>query len=50
MVQPGCDRDRVLRRLEQMLHDRFGITHTTLQMMEHDPGAPLIQVERGERP
>jgi cobalt-zinc-cadmium efflux system protein len=50
MVQPGCDRDRVLRRLEQMLHDRFGITHTTLQMMEHDPGAPLLQVEQGESP
>jgi hypothetical protein len=33
-----------------MLHERFGITHTTLQMMEHDPGAPLLQVEQGDGP
>jgi cobalt-zinc-cadmium efflux system protein len=47
VVAPGCDRDRVLRRIERLLHDRFGITHTTLQMVEGTPGDGLIQVERG---
>ena len=47
VVRPGCDRDLVLRKVERMLEDRFGITHTTLQMVEHDPRASLIQVERG---
>ena len=45
VVTRGCDRDRVLRRVEQVLHDRFGITHTTLQMVEDTPGEGLIQVE-----
>ena len=45
VVQPGCDRDRVLRRVELLLHERFGITHTTLQMIEHTQGEGLIQVE-----
>ena len=45
VVQPGCDRDRVLRRVELLLQARFGITHTTLQMIEHTPGEGLIQVE-----
>jgi cobalt-zinc-cadmium efflux system protein len=47
VVNPGCDRDRVLRRIEGMLHDRFGITHSTLQMVEHAPGDGLIQVDVG---
>ena len=47
VVVAGCDRDRVLRRVERVLHDRFGITHTTLQMMEEAPADGLIQVERG---
>ena len=47
VVRRGCDRDRVLIRVESVLRDRFGITHTTLQMVEHDPDAGLIQVERG---
>jgi cobalt-zinc-cadmium efflux system protein len=47
VVVAGCDRDRVLRRVERLLHDRFGITHTTLQMMEETPADGLIQVERG---
>ena len=45
IVCPGCDRDRVLRRVELLLRERFGITHTTLQMIEHSPGEGLIQVE-----
>ncbi len=47
VVRPGCDRDRVLRGVELLLHERFGITHTTLQMVEQAPGDGLIQVERG---
>jgi cobalt-zinc-cadmium efflux system protein len=47
VVRPGCDRDRVLRRVERMLDDQFRITHTTLQMVEHAPHDGLIQVERG---
>jgi cobalt-zinc-cadmium efflux system protein len=45
VVQPGCDRDLVLRRVELLLHERFGITHTTLQMIEGSAGEDLIQVE-----
>jgi len=46
VVREGCDRDRALRRVEQMLHDRYGIQHTTLQMIEAAPAGGLIQVER----
>jgi cobalt-zinc-cadmium efflux system protein len=46
VVRRGCDRDRVLSRIEHMLRERFDITHTTLQMVEHDPDNGLIQVER----
>jgi cobalt-zinc-cadmium efflux system protein len=44
VVARGCDRDHVLRRVEQMLHERFGIDHSTLQMVEGT--GSLIQVER----
>ena len=44
VVRRGCDRDRVLHRVERMLHDRYGIDHTTLQMIEGATGE-LIQVE-----
>ena len=47
VVRRGCDRDRVLRRIERLLHDRFGIDHTTLQMIEGTAPDTLIQVERG---
>jgi cobalt-zinc-cadmium efflux system protein len=46
VVRRGCDRDRVLRRIERLLHDRFGIDHTTLQMIEGTAPDALIQVER----
>jgi cobalt-zinc-cadmium efflux system protein len=46
VVRRGCDRDLVLRRVENVLRERFAITHTTLQMVEHAPGEGLIQVER----
>ena len=44
VVRRGCDRDRVLHRVERMLHDRYGIDHTTLQVIEGATGE-LIQVE-----
>jgi cobalt-zinc-cadmium efflux system protein len=46
VVRRGCDRDRVLLGIERLLHDRFGITHTTLQVMERTGADDLIQVER----
>jgi cobalt-zinc-cadmium efflux system protein len=49
VVRAQCDRDLVLRRIERMLRERFGITHTTLQMIEQAPGDRLIQVERGDQ-
>jgi len=31
-VHPGDDCHAIRRELETLLHDRFGITHTTLQV------------------
>lgn len=44
VVAPGCDRDLVRRRIELLLHERFGIDHTTLQMEEQVPEV-LLNVE-----
>jgi cobalt-zinc-cadmium efflux system protein len=44
VVRPGADRDRVRLRLEALLHERFGIEHTTLQIVEEAEGG-LLQVE-----
>ena len=41
-----CDRDVVRRRLEQLLDQRFGIHHTTLQVVRRVDTEELIQVER----
>lgn len=38
---PGEDVDQVRRRVEAVLHDRFGIDHTTLQTMAE----PLLELE-----
>jgi hypothetical protein len=44
VIRRGADRDLVRLRLEQLLHERFGIEHTTLQIVEEaDEG--LLQVE-----
>jgi cobalt-zinc-cadmium efflux system protein len=44
VIRRGADRDLVRLRLEQLLHERFGIEHTTLQVVEEaDEG--LLQVE-----
>jgi cobalt-zinc-cadmium efflux system protein len=45
VVSRGCDRDLVRRRLEQLLDDRFGIHHTTLQVVREAETVELLQVE-----
>lgn len=44
VVSPECDRDLVRRRIELLLHERFDIDHTTLQMEEQAPER-LLHVE-----
>jgi cobalt-zinc-cadmium efflux system protein len=44
VVAEGADRDLILRRLDLILHERFGIEHTTLQMEEEATGG-LLRVE-----
>jgi cobalt-zinc-cadmium efflux system protein len=45
VVLAGADRDLIMRRLEVLLHERFEIDHTTLQMEEEAPPG-LLEVER----
>jgi cobalt-zinc-cadmium efflux system protein len=45
VVSRGCDRDLVRRRLEQLLDDRFGIHHTTLQVVRGADTGELLQVQ-----
>ena len=42
LVEPGADCHGIRRELEQLLHDRFGLDHTTLQV-DHAP-ASLVQI------
>jgi len=42
LVEPGADCHGIRRDLEQLLHDRFGLEHTTLQV-EH-ASAKLVQI------
>jgi cobalt-zinc-cadmium efflux system protein len=44
VVSPECDRDLVRRRIELLLHERFEIDHTTLQM-EEQATERLLHVE-----
>jgi cobalt-zinc-cadmium efflux system protein len=44
VVSTDCDPGLVRRRLELLLHERFGIDHTTLQM-EEEVSADLLRVE-----
>jgi cobalt-zinc-cadmium efflux system protein len=48
VVAEDCDRDLVRRRIELLLHERFGIDHTTLQMEEQVDQA-LLRVENAPR-
>ena len=45
VVAAGSDRDLTRRRLELLLHERFELDHTTLQMEEEVPEG-LLEVER----
>jgi cobalt-zinc-cadmium efflux system protein len=45
VVRPGADRDRVRERVEALLDERFGIHHTTLQVVEGVKRATLISIE-----
>jgi cobalt-zinc-cadmium efflux system protein len=45
VVAAGIDSDLTRRRLELLLHERFELDHTTLQMEEEVPGG-LLEVER----
>ena len=42
VVEPGAPSDKILEELHVILHGRFGIDHTTIQI-ETEP-APLIQI------
>jgi cobalt-zinc-cadmium efflux system protein len=44
LVAPDADCHAIRRRLEQMLHDRFGLEHTTLQVEHAEPR--LLTIER----
>jgi cobalt-zinc-cadmium efflux system protein len=48
VVASGTDRDLARRRLEVLLHERFELDHTTLQMEEEAPEG-LLKVERTPR-
>lgn len=48
VVAEDCDRDLVRRRIELLLHERFGIDHTTLQM-EEQASEGLLRVENAPR-
>jgi cobalt-zinc-cadmium efflux system protein len=45
VVARECDRDVVRRRLEELLGERFGIHHTTLQVVRDAGKGELLQVE-----
>jgi len=45
VVEPGRDRDLVRVRVEVLLRERFGIVHTTLQVVEAGGSSGLIALE-----
>jgi cobalt-zinc-cadmium efflux system protein len=44
-TDPSDDADEVRVRIEAVLHDRFGLDHTTLQVVPE----PLLQIEDRRR-
>ncbi|HYP48828.1 MAG TPA: cation diffusion facilitator family transporter [Thermoleophilaceae bacterium] len=49
MVRPGCDTQSHRRQLAELLHDSFGIEHTTLQVEEINQGPLAIEPLRERR-
>lgn len=49
LVQPGADCHAIRRELEKVIHDRFGIDHTTLQV-DHSGDEDLISIGATKRP
>jgi cobalt-zinc-cadmium efflux system protein len=47
MVPSGADCHGKRRELQELLRDRFGIEHTTLQV-EHEPKSELMRIEGGQ--
>jgi cobalt-zinc-cadmium efflux system protein len=47
LVAPGDDCHARRRELEVLVHDRFGIDHTTLQV-DHEAGEQLLRIEGAE--
>jgi cobalt-zinc-cadmium efflux system protein len=48
IVAPGDDCHRRRRELQNILHERFGIHHTTLQV-DHESWQPLVQIDEPPR-
>jgi cobalt-zinc-cadmium efflux system protein len=48
LVQPGADCHRIRLELERLLHESFGIDHTTLQV-EHVGSASGLEISRSAR-
>jgi len=44
LVEPGADCHGARRRLEDMLADRFGLTHTTLQVEHAEPATTRVEL------
>jgi cobalt-zinc-cadmium efflux system protein len=44
MVPAGADCHAARRELQELLRERFDLTHTTLQV-EHTPDSPLMKIE-----
>jgi len=44
LVSPDADCHAARRRLEQTLSERFGLTHTTLQVEHAEPGTPTVEL------
>lgn len=47
LVEPGADCHRIRLELERMLHERFGLDHTTLQV-EHVGAARGLEIRRSD--
>jgi cobalt-zinc-cadmium efflux system protein len=48
LVEPAADCHGLRRELEAVLHERFGLDHTTLQVDHAQPGT-LLQIGHGEQ-